>query len=226
VNDPQELASVLGVLESIGAGFPQATMADLIVLGGCAAIEAAAAEGGCAVTVPFKPGRTDARQEETDAASFAVLEPAVDGFRNYLPCPVGQVHSLVDRAHKLGLSAPEMTALVGGLRVLNANTSGSQVGVLTRRPGVLSKDFFVNLLDIQTTWEPQGAGFEGRDMTTGALKWTASAVDLVFGSNSELRAIAEHYAEDDTDFVGYFVAAWNLVMNLDRFYAKPLLSKL
>jgi len=220
VNDPAELAQTLSGLQSICDQFDNLSMADLIVLAGCTAIEQAAAEGGSGCAVPFSAGRTDASEEQTDAASFAHLEPAVDGFRNFLPCPVGQVHQLVDRAHKLGLTAPEMTALVGGLRVLNANTGGSQAGVFTSRPGVLSNDFFVNLLDITTTWEPAGSLFEGRDIATGEVRWTASEVDLVFGSNSELRAIAEHYAEDDCDFVAHFVAAWNKVMNLDRFDLK------
>jgi len=212
VNDPEELSTIIAGLDALRAGF-QISLADTIVLAGTAAIEAAA--GGAAVA--FTAGRTDASEEETDAASFAHLEPAMDGFRNFLPCPVGKTYSLVDRAHKLGVTAPEMTALVGGLRVLGANTGGNAQGVFTTNVGTLSNDFFVNLLDIETTWEKEGAGFVGKDMTTGEQKWTASEVDLVFGSNSELRAIAEHYAEDDCDFISHFVAAWTKVMNSDLF---------
>jgi catalase-peroxidase len=231
VNDPAELAAVLRTLEGIQADFNaanvggrQVSMADLIVLGGAAAIERAAKDAGVDVRVPFTPGRTDATQEQTDVDSFAVLEPRADGFRNYL----GKGHDrpaeflLVDKARLLTLSAPEMTVLVGGLRVLNANARGSQLGVLTQRPGVLTNDFFVNLLDLATTWRPTSEAedtFEGRDRVTGELRWTGSRVDLVFGSNSVLRALAEVYASDDAQqkFVRDFVAAWDKVMNLDRF---------
>jgi len=229
VNDPTELASVLSTLETIQAESKlNVSIADLIVLGGAAAIEAASGS-----EVPFTPGRTDATPEQTDAASFAVLEPAVDGFRNYLPCPVGQTHQLVDRAHKLGLSAPEMAVLVAGMRVLNANTGGSQVGVLTSTPGTLTNDFFVNLCDISTTWsvDPEskmGTLYVGTDLATGEAKWTASQVDLIFGSNSELRAISEFYAQDDSKdkFVADFIAAWTKVMNLDRFDTPSTKSRL
>jgi catalase-peroxidase len=219
VNDPAELAQVLTKLEAVQTAFnaeskAQVSLADLIVLGGCAAIEVAGS-----VPVPFTPGRTDATLEQTDTKSFDVLEPSVDGFRNYLPCPVGQVHSLIDRAHKLSLTAPEMAVLVAGLRVLNANAAGSQVGVLTTQPEKLTNDFFVNLLDMSTSWTKAGQLYEGRDRTTGNVKWTASQVDLIFGSNSELRAIAEHYAMNDyaDRFKSDFVAAWTKVMNLDRY---------
>jgi catalase-peroxidase len=232
VNDPTELAKVLQTLEEIQKDFNRSqargkkmiSLADLIVLGGCAAVERAARNAGHDVQVPFAPGRTDASQEQTDAASFAVLEPAADGFRNYLGH--GQQHPaehlLIDRACLLTLSAPEMTVLVGGMRVLNANYRQSELGVFTKRPGALTNDFFVNLLDMGTTWQPTseaGETFEGRDRGTGQLKWTGSRVDLVFGSNSQLRAIAEVYACDDAQrkFVLDFVAAWNKVMNLDRF---------
>jgi catalase-peroxidase len=200
------------------------SLADLIVLGGCAAVERAASVAGFDVEVPFTPGRTDASQEMTDVASFAVLEPTADGFRNHLG--KGQdrpaEHVLVDRAALLTLTAPEMTVLVGGLRVLGANTKGSQLGVLTSQPGALTNDFFVNLLDMGTRWvatdESQDT-FEGRDAATGEPRWTASRADLVFGSNSVLRALAEVYASDDAreKFVGDFVAAWDKVMMLDRF---------
>ena len=197
-------------------------MADLIVLGGGAAIEQAATAAGHDQQVPFAAGRTDALQQQTDTDSFAVLEPTADGFRNYLR--QGHARSaeelLVDRAQKLTLTAPEMTVLVGGLRVLNANSSGSELGVLTQRPGQLTQDFFVNLLDLRTQWAPSSDGnYEGRDRTSGEIKWHASAVDLVFGSNSQLRAIAEVYASDDADdtFVSDFIDAWNKVMDLDRF---------
>jgi catalase-peroxidase len=230
VNDPAELATVLRTLEGIQLSFngsqsgtKQVSLADLIVLGGCAAVEQAAANAGHAVSVPFTPGRTDASQEQTDVESFAALEPTADGFRNYL----GKGHRLpaeyllVDRANLLNLSAPEMTVLVGGLRVLGANTGQSPVGVLTGTPGSLTNDFFVILLDPGTTWAStaeDAESFEGRD-STGALRWTGSRADLVFGSNSELRAIAEVYASDDATakFVRDFVAAWDNVMNLDRF---------
>jgi len=223
VNNPAELASVLQKLEEIQADFnsggEKVSLADLIVLGGCAAIEQAAKSGGQAVEVPFTPGRMDAAQEQTDVESFAVLEPTADGFRNYL----GNGHTrqpeelLVDRAQMLNLTAPEMTVLVGGLRALSAGQS--EHGVLTDRPGTLSNDFFVNLLDMGTTWQAASEGvFEGRD-SGGNVKWTGTAVDLVFGSNSQLRAIAEAYACDDAQsaFVSDFVSAWDKVMNLDRF---------
>jgi len=197
--------------------------ADLVV-GGCAAIEQAAKDAGHAVEVPFTPGRTDASEEQTDVESFAVLEPRVDGFRNYLNgrYAVSSEQLLVDRSQLLELSAPEMTALVGGMRVLGANVGQSRHGVFTERPGVLTNDFFVNLLDMGTTWEAASESadmFEGRDRATGDLKWTGTRVDLVFGSNSQLRAIAEVYGSEDSEqrFVNDFVAAWNKVMNLDRF---------
>ncbi|MBI94313.1 MAG: catalase/peroxidase HPI [Gemmatimonadaceae bacterium] len=223
VNNPAELASVLQKLEEIQADFnsggEKVSLADLIVLGGCAAIEQAAKSGGQVIEVPFTPGRMDAAQEQTDVESFAVLEPTADGFRNYL----GNGHTrqpeelLVDRAQMLNLTAPEMTVLVGGLRALSAGQS--EHGVLTDRPGTLSNDFFVNLLDMGTTWQAASEGvFEGRD-SGGNVKWTGTAVDLVFGSNSQLRAIAEAYACDDAQsaFVSDFVSAWDKVMNLDRF---------
>lgn len=228
VNQPAELATVLAALETIQEGFNAAqsgnkkiSLADLIVLGGCAAVEAAAAKAGHEVTVPFSPGRTDASQEQTDVDSFAVLEPTADGFRNY--SRTGQQASLaellVDRANLLTLTAPEMTVLVGGMRTLTANAGH---GVFTMRPGTLSNDFFVNLLDMRTRWRQSGASdgvLEGRDRTTGDLKWTATVTDLVFGSNSQLRALAEVYACSDAQkaFVQDFVAAWNKVMNLDRY---------
>ncbi len=231
VNQPAQLAAVLGVLEGIQQGFngeqsggKKVSLADVIVLGGCAAVELAARNAGHDVEVPFSPGRTDAVQEQTDLESFAVLEPTADGFRNY----AGNGHRraaeelLVDRAQLLTLTAPEMTVLVGGLRVLNANVGRSDRGVFTKRPETLTNDFFVNLLDMNTAWQASSEAehvFEGRDQGTGELKWTGTAVDLVFGSNSQLRAIAEVYACDDAQqtFVRDFVAAWNKVMNLDRF---------
>ena len=227
-NQPGQLAKVLGVLEGIQGDFnrtqsggKKVSLADLIVLGGCAAVERAAKSAGHDVEVPFSPGRTDAVQEQTDVESFAVLEPTADGFRNYLGNGHRQAPEslLVDRAQLLTLTAPEMTVLVGGLRVLNANVGQSDQGVFTKRPGALTNDFFVNLLDMNTAWEANGDGFEGRDRGTGEVKWTGTAVDLVFGSNSQLRAIAEVYACDDARpaFVRDFVAAWNKVMNLDRF---------
>ncbi len=231
VNDPPELAKVLAALERVQADFNRAqtggkriSLADLIVLGGCAAVEQAASAAGHAVEVPFAPGRTDATLEQTDVASFAVLEPRADGFRNYVGA--GQTapaeRLLVDRAQLLTLTGPEMTVLVGGLRVLGANRGGSRHGVLTDRPGVLSNDFFVNLLDMATAWTPTSSAadlFEGRDRRTGKLRWTGSRADLVFGSNSILRAYAEVYACDDAGdkFVRDFVAAWDKVMRLDRF---------
>ena len=195
----------------------------MIVLGGCAAVEEAAKKAGHDVQVPFSPGRTDASQEQTDVDSFAVLEPTADGFRNYVQNgnqrPAEEL--LVDRAHLLTLTAPEMTVLVGGMRVLNANVGKSELGVFTDRPETLTNDFFVNLLDMSTEWQVSTAEhvYEGRDRATGDIKWTGTAVDLVFGSNSQLRAIAEVYACDDSQqsFVRDFVAAWDKVMNLDRF---------
>ena len=231
VNDPEQLAPVLRTLQGIADAFndregdTSVSLADLIVLAGNAAVEKAAAEGGYDVEVPFNPGRTDASQEQTDVESFAALEPSVDGFRNYLG--KGQrlpaEYLLVDRANLLTLSAPEMTVLVGGLRVLGANHQQSTLGVLTDRPGTLTNDFFVNLLDLGTTWSPTSEDaetFEGRD-ASGSVAWTGSRVDLVFGSNSELRALAEVYASDDAQekFVRDFVAAWAKVMDLDRFDA-------
>ncbi len=234
VNQPAQLARVLAVLEGIQQRFNVAqqggkkvSLADLIVLAGGAAVEQAAAAAGHAVTVPFAAGRMDALAEQTDVESFAVLEPQADGFRNYqqqaFRVPAEQL--LVDKAQLLKLSAPEMTVLVGGLRVLGANAGGVQDGVFTQRPGVLSNDFFVNVLDIGTVWAPtseEASRFEGRDRDTGAVKWTASRVDLVFGSNSQLRALAEVYAQQDGEarFVRDFVRAWNKVMTLDRFDLK------
>jgi catalase-peroxidase len=232
VNQPAELAKVLPTLEKIqkefnnsqAGGKKKVSLADVIVLGGCAAVEAAAKKAGHDVQVPFSPGRTDAAQEMTDVESFAVLEPTADGFRNYLrkgdTRPAAEL--LVDRAHLLTLTAPEMTVLIGGMRVLNANFGQSPLGVFTKRPGALTNDFFVNLLDMSTEWRKSPPGehfYEGRDRRTGEVKWTGTAVDLVFGSNSQLRAIAEVYACDDSHqaFVRDFVAAWSKVMNLDRF---------
>ncbi|HVV86384.1 MAG TPA: catalase/peroxidase HPI [Kofleriaceae bacterium] len=231
VNEPAALAEVLAVLERIKAEFDGAqaggkrvSLADLVVLAGCAAVEQAARDGGHQVTVPFTPGRADATAAQTDAASFAVLEPIVDGFRNYAKdrYSVPAEELLVDRAQLLTLTAPEMTVLLGGLRVLGANTGGSTHGVLTDRPGTLSNDFFVNLLDMRTEWRPAGEGtdlFEGVDRATGARRWTGTRVDLVFGSNSVLRGLAEVYASSDAQekFVRDFVRAWTKVMNLDRF---------
>ncbi|MBS1861646.1 MAG: catalase/peroxidase HPI [Actinobacteria bacterium] len=228
VNDPAELAQVLTVLEKVqgdfnDAGGHQVSLADLIVLGGCAAVEQAAKDAGLAVQVPFTPGRTDATEEMTEVDSFEYLKPAADGFRNYLADDhrLPGEYLLVDRANLLTLTAPEMTVLVGGLRVLGANSGGSEVGVLTDRPGTLTNDFFVNLLDMDTVWKPtsvESTTFEGRT-AAGEPKWTGSRVDLVFGSNSELRALAEVYASDDAQqkFAEDFVAAWDKVMNLDRF---------
>ncbi|MCL6283276.1 catalase/peroxidase HPI [Ruegeria sp. 2012CJ41-6] len=226
VNQPAQLARVLGVLEGIqsdfNAGGKTVSLADLIVLAGGAAVEQAASVGGHEVEVPFSPGRTDASQEQTDVDSFAVMEPAADGFRNYQKAEyaVSSEELLVDRAQLLTLTAPEMTALVGGLRVLGANADGAQHGVLTDQPGKLTNDFFVNLVDMGTEWKPAGDGlYEGRDRASGAVKWTGTRVDLVFGSNSQLRALVEVYAQDDggARFVGDFVAAWSKVMNADRF---------
>ena len=231
VNEPESLAKVIADLEKVQKDFnksqqggKQVSLADLIVLGGCAAVEAAAKDAGFDVTVPFAPGRTDATAEMTDEASFAFLRPQTDGFRNY----VGEEHfrrptvELVDRANQLTLTAPELTVLVGGLRVLGANYQDSELGVFTDKTGVLTNDWFVNLLDMSTEWKKSDKGeylYEGHDRETGEPKWTATAVDLVFGSNSQLRALAEVYASDDAEqkFVADFVAAWNKVMNLDRF---------
>jgi catalase-peroxidase len=231
VNQPAELAKVLPTLEKIQKDFNSAqtgkkkvSLADVIVLGGCAAIEAAAKKAGHDMQVPFAPGRTDASQEMTDVDSFAVLEPTADGFRNYIrkgeARPAAEL--LVDRAHLLTLTAPEMTVLVGGMRVLGANFGQSNLGVFTEQPGSLTNDFFVNLLDMGTEWRKSAKGdhvYEGCDRRTGKVKWTGTAVDLVFGSNSQLRAIAEVYACDESQqkFLRDFVAAWNKVMNLDRF---------
>jgi catalase-peroxidase len=231
VNQPDELAKVLQTLESIQkdfnsaqAGGKKVSLADLIVLGGNAAVEEAAKKAGHDVQVPFSPGRTDASQEQTDVHSFAVLEPTADGFRNYLR--KGQARPaeemLVDRAQLLKLTAPEMTVLVGGLRAPNANFGQSPHGVFTKRPGTLTNDFFVNLLDMKTKWQasPTSEGvFEGRDRATGEIQWTGTRVDLIFGSQSQLRALAEVYASDDSKdtFVKDFVAAWNNAMNLDRY---------
>jgi catalase-peroxidase len=225
VNDPAELGKVIQALEGIQQSFGKpVSLADLIVLGGCAAIEQAAGAGGVTVEVPFTPGRADASQEQTDVESFDALEPAADGFRNYLSGTqrLTAEYLLIDRANLLTLSAPEMTVLVGGLRVLGANAAGSSAGVLTATPGSLTNDFFVNLLELGTTWSATASDagmFEGRDAASGELRWTGTRVDLVFGSNSELRALAEVYASDDAreTFVHDFVAAWTKVMNLDRF---------
>jgi catalase-peroxidase len=231
VNQPAQLARVLETLEGIQGAFNAAqsggkavSLADLIVLAGSAAVEKAARNAGHDVTVPFTPGRTDATQDQTDQHSFAVLEPVADGFRNYLKVEytISAEELLVDRAQLLTLTAPEMTVLVGGLRVLNANTGQTQHGVFTKRAETLTTDFFVNLLDMRTVWKAASDAsdvFEGRDRTTGDLKWTGTRADLVFGSNSQLRALAEVYACADSDaaFVRDFVAAWTKVMNADRF---------
>jgi catalase-peroxidase len=231
VNQPARLAKVLKTLEGIQSAFNSAqydgkkvSLADLIVLAGCAGVEQAVKNAGHDVTVPFTPGRMDASQAQTDTASFAVLEPVADGFRNYLKTKfsISAEELLVDKAQLLTLTAPEMTVLLGGMRALNANFGQSQHGVFTKRPGTLTNDFFVNLLDMRTTWNATSEDkevFEGRDRTTGELKWTGTRVDLIFGSNSQLRALAEVYAcEDSRDkFVYDFVTAWNKVMNLDRF---------
>ena len=231
VNQPAQLKTVLKTLEEIQKQFNKAqsggkvvSLADLIVLGGCAAVEQAAKNAGHDVTVPFTPGRTDASQEQTDVGAFAVLEPAADGFRNYLKTKyaVSAEELLVDRAQLLTLTAPEMTVLVGGMRVLNANFGQSQHGVFTKRPEALTNDFFVNLLDMSTTWKAASETddvFEGRDRESGELKWTGTRVDLIFGSNSQLRAIVEVYGCEDSQekFLHDLVAAWNKVMNLDRF---------
>jgi catalase-peroxidase len=231
VNQPDRLMTVLDGLTSIQAAFNAAqtngktvSLADLIVLGGSAAVEKAAQKAGHAIEVPFTPGRGDASQDQTDVESFAVLEPVADGFRNYLKTnySVTPEELLIDRAQLMTLSAPEMTVLIGGMRVMNTNFGASQNGVFTSRPETLSTDFFINLLDMSTVWTPTSDAedeFEGRDRVTGVLKWTGSRVDLVFGSNSQLRALAEVYATEDaqTSFVRDFVAAWSKVMNADRF---------
>ena len=251
VNQPAQLAKVLPKLEAIQQAFNQAqssaqrggkkvSLADLIVLGGCAAVELAAKKAGVEIKVPFAPGRMDASQDQTDVESFAVLEPVADGFRNYAGKGLEDATAelLLDRANLLTLTAPEMTVLIGGLRVLNANVGQAKHGVFTQRPEVLSNDFFVNLLDMRTQWQrsgqrseqrsrqqigqeaaTSGSVLEGRDRSTGAIKWTATVADLVFGSNSQLRALAEVYASSDAhgQFVQDFVAAWNKVMNLDRY---------
>ncbi|HSY44325.1 MAG TPA: catalase/peroxidase HPI [Candidatus Acidoferrum sp.] len=231
INQPDQLARVLNVFEAIQSAFngvasggKKVSLADLIVLGGCVGIEKAAKKAGHEVTVPFRPGRTDASQEQTDAASFAVLEPLADGFRNYLKgrYTIPAEELLIDKAQLLTLTAPELTVLIGGMRVLKTNFGGTKHGVFTQRPEALTNDFFVNLLDMGTEWKPVSKDadlFEGRDRKTGAVKWTGTRIDLVFGSNSVLRALAEVYGSSDAQakFVHDFVAAWNKVMNLDRF---------
>jgi catalase-peroxidase len=229
VNNSAQLSTVLEKLESIQNEFNQSgnkrvSLADLIVIGGCAAVEKAAKDAGHDVTVPFTPGRGDALQEQTEVDSFGYLEPQADGFRNYKRSyhTTPSEEMLVDKANLLTLTAPEMTVLIGGMRVLNTNYDGSQHGVFTKRPGTLTNDFFVNLLDMSTKWQTaNGTGevFEGRDRKTGETRWTGTRVDLIFGSNSELRALAEVYACSDSKekFVNDFVAAWDKVMNLDRF---------
>ncbi len=231
VNNPAQLAKVLKKLKSIqkefnnDSGKKQVSLADLIVLGGCVGVEKAAKKAGYDIKIPFTPGRADAVQEQTDVESFAVLEPRTDGFRNYLKTKYmkSTEEMLVDRAQLLTLTPPEMTVLVGGLRVLNTNFDGSKHGVFTKKPGTLTNDFFVNLLDLNTKWKAVSEEvFEGSDHATGKVKWTGTRADLVFGSNSELRALAEVYASSDSQkkFVKDFVAAWNKVMNLDRFDLK------
>jgi catalase-peroxidase len=231
VNQPVKLARAIEIYETLQHEFNSAqttgkkvSLADLIVLGGCAAVEQAAHKAGFAIQVPFTPGRMDASQEQTDAESYAVLEPTADGFRNYLKTTytVPAEELLVDKAQLLTLTAPEMTVLVGGLRVLGANYASTRHGVFTDRPETLTNDFFVNLLDMGTAWKATSEArdvFEGTDRATGDVKWSATRVDLIFGSNSQLRAIAEVYAQDDAKekFVHDFVAAWDKVMNLDRF---------
>jgi catalase-peroxidase len=231
VNQPARLETVLQTLEGIQQAFNSAqsggkrvSLADVIVLGGCAGVDQAAKNAGYEVAVPFTPGRTDASQEQTDVESFAVLKPAADGFRNYLKTKyaVSAEELLVDRAQLLTLTAPEMTVLVGGMRVLNANFGQSQHGVFTKRPEALTNDFFVNLLDMSTVWKATSEDenvFEGRDRATGELKWTGTRVDLIFGSNSQLRALAEVYGCEDSQekFLRDFIAVWNKVMTLDRF---------
>jgi catalase-peroxidase len=230
VNNPGQLGNVLQTLTQVqsefnssAAGGKKVSLADLIVLGGCAAVEQAAKNAGHNITVPFKPGRTDASQEQTDVESFAVLEPTFDGFRNYHQGSREELPPetlLVERAYMLNLTAPEMTVLIGGMRALGANTEGSKHGVFTSRPGTLTNDFFVNLLDMRTEWKASGQDvYEGHDRASGQVKWTGTSVDLVFGYNSQLRALSEVYAQDDSKekFVRDFVAAWDTVMNLDRF---------
>jgi len=231
VNQPEQLAKVLKILEGIQGEFNRAqsggkkvSLADLIVLAGCAGVEQAAKNAGHTVTVPFTPGRMDASPQQTDVEAIAVLEPVADGFRNYIKgkSAVPAEHLLVDKAQLQTLTAPEMTVLVGGMRVLNTNAGQTRHGVFTKRPGALTNDFFVNLLDMGTEWKATSEAedvFEGRDRATGEVKWTGTRVDLVFGSNAQLRAIAEVYASDDSKekFVRDFVAAWAKVMNLDRF---------
>ena len=231
VNQPAQLAKALAALEGVQTSFntsqtgeKRVSLADVIVLAGCAAVEKAARDAGVNVEAPFTPGRTDASQEDTDVESFAVMEPEADGFRNYQKkaFSISPEEMLIDRAQLLMLSAPEMTVLVGGLRVLNINHAQSQHGVFTKRHGALTNDFFVNLLDMGVVWKPtseDALAFEGRDRSTGEVKWTATRFDLVFGSNSVLRALAEVYAQDDAQekFVRNFVAAWTKVMNADRF---------
>ena len=230
-NDPPELGKVLQTLEKIQKDFnssqsggTKVSLADVIVLGGCAAVEQAAKNAGYDVTVPFAPGRTDAAQEQTDPEAMAVLEPAADGFRNFMRSDdkLAPEQRLLDRANLLTLTAPQMTVLVGGMRALNTNHGQTRHGVFTDRPDALTNDFFVNLLDMRTEWKPSVTAegvYEGRDRASGNVKWTATAVDLVFGSNSQLRALSEVYASDDAKerFVHDFVAAWDKVMNLDRF---------
>jgi catalase-peroxidase len=234
VNNPEQLALVLQILDNLRqafnderAGGTQISLADTIVLAGCAAVEQAAKDAGFDVTVPFTPGRTDASQEQTDVESFAVLEPTSDGFRNYHAAghPIPAEVMLIEKAQMLTLTAPELTVLIGGLRALGANTGQSDLGVLTTRPGTLTNDVFVNLLDLDLEWQPTSEAtetFEGRARGSRDVKWTASRVDLLFGSNSELRALAEVYASDDAQekFVRDFVAAWDKVMMLDRFDVK------
>jgi len=231
VNQPAELSSVIQALEKIQSDFNNSqsgdmkvSVADIIILAGCTAIEDSAQNAGQKITVPFSPGRTDAVQEETDIESFSVLEPKVDGFRNYLQAkPVRSTEELlVDRAHMLSLTAPEMTVLIGGLRVLNTNSDNSDLGVFTDKPGTLTNDFFVNLLDMNLEWEKSSKCdhfFEGKDLVSKEVKWTGTSVDLLFGSNSQLRAISEVYGSNDSSqtFLNDFVSAWNKVMNLDRF---------
>jgi catalase-peroxidase len=230
VNQPIQLGKVLDVLTNIKNEFnglnsnKKVSLADLIVLAGNAAIEKAASVAGHDIKVPFTAGRTDAKQEQTDVESFSVLEPIADGFRNYMKkqYDIESEKLLIDKAQLMTLTAPEMTALIGGLRVLDTNFGGSKKGVLTERPGTLSNDFFLNLLDMNTTWEAideNESEFQSRDLTTGEIKWTGSRVDLIFGSNSELRAISEVYgcADGEEKFINDFVAAWSKVMHLDRF---------
>ena len=231
VNNPKELSSVLSILKTIQSEFNSSqtgnksvSLADIIVLAGCAGVEKAIKNAGQDFEVPFIPGRTDASQQQTDVESFAVLEPTADGFRNFVGNNHGRLvgESLIDRAHMLTLTAPELTVLIGGMRVLNTNSDGTKHGVLTSKSETLCNDFFVNLIDLSTEWKVSSLSegvYEGTDRTTGDVKWTGTAVDLVFGSNSQLRAIAEVYASDDAKqlFVRDFVSAWDKVMNLDRF---------